>query len=201
MIQTEVQPEPIANEGTERIQEPFSTEPEISLLDILVLLVERKRFIVRFVVAVALVSIVVSLLLPVRYEAKIVLLPPQQNSSVGSSLTGQLGGALGALGPLASGSLGLKNPADMYVSLLMSRTVEDGMIERFGLMKEYHAKLKSTARKEFENRTKVVAGSKDGLIRITLEDGDPRRAAELANGYVDEFRKLSATLAITEAAR
>jgi uncharacterized protein involved in exopolysaccharide biosynthesis len=201
MIQTEVQPEPIVNEGNERIQEPFATEPEISLLDILVLLVERKRFIVRFVIAVFLISIVVSLLLPVRYEAKIVLLPPQQNSSVGSSLTGQLGGALGALGALASGSLGLKNPADMYVSLLMSRTVEDGMIERFGLMQEYHAKRMSTARKEFESRTKVVAGSKDGLIRITLEDGGPKRAAELANGYVDEFRKLSATLAITEAAR
>ena len=47
----------------------------------------------------------------------------------------------------------------------------------------------------------MVAGSKDGLIRITLEDGDPKRAAELANGYVEEFRKLSETLAITEAAR
>ena len=43
--------------------------------------------------------------------------------------------------------------------------------------------------------------AKDGLIRITLEDGDPKRAAELANGYVEEFRKLSASLAITEAAR
>jgi uncharacterized protein involved in exopolysaccharide biosynthesis len=75
------------------------------------------------------------------------------------------------------------------------------MIKRFGLMQEYHAKRMSGARKQFENRTKVVAGSKDGLIRITLEDGDPKRAAELANGYVDEFRKLSATLAITEAAR
>jgi len=34
-----------------------------------------------------------------------------------------------------------------------------------------------------------------------VEDHDPKRAAELANGYVDEFRKLSASLAITEAAR
>ena len=87
-------------------------------------------------------AIVVSLLLPVRYEAKIVLLPPAQNSSIGSSLLGQLGslGALGSLASLAGGSLGLKNPADMYVSLLTSRTVEDAMIQRFGLMKEYHAK-------------------------------------------------------------
>ncbi len=201
MIQTEIQTEPIINERIERNADPFADQTDISLLDILVLLVERKRFILHFVLAAFVLAIVVSLLLPVRYEAKIVLLPPQQNSSVGSSLTGQLGGALGALGALASGSLGLKNPADMYVSLLMSRTVEDGMIERFGLMQEYHAKRMSAARKEFENRAKVVAGSKDGLIRITLEDGDPKRAAELANGYVEEFRKLSETLAITEAAR
>jgi tyrosine-protein kinase Etk/Wzc len=201
MIQTEIQTEPILNESIERSADPFTNETDISFLDVLVLLVERKRFILRFMLAVFVLAIVVSLLLPVRYEAKIVLLPPQQNSSVGSSLTGQLGGALGALGALASGSLGLKNPADMYVSLLMSRTVEDGMIKRFGLMQEYHAKRISGARKQFESRTKVLAGSKDGLIRITLEDGDPKRAAELANGYVDEFRKLSETLAITEAAR
>ncbi len=75
------------------------------------------------------------------------------------------------------------------------------MIHRFDLMKEYHAKRMSQARKEFGNRASVLANSKDGLIRITMEDGDPKRSAELANGYVEEFRKLSASLAITEAAR
>lgn len=197
MIHTETQPEPIVNE---RNQEP---ETEVSLLDILVLLLERKRFIVRFVVGAAASAIVVSLLLPVRYEAKIVLLPPAQSSSIGSSLLGQLGniGALGSLASLAGGGLNLKNPADMYVSLLTSRTVEDAMIRRFGLMQEYHEKRMSQTRKEFEHRTTAVAGTKDGLIRLTVEDGDPKRAAELANGYVEEFRKLSGSLAITEAAR
>ena len=89
----------------------------------------------------------------------------------------------------------------MYVSLLTSRTVEDAMIQRFGLMQEYHEKRMSDARKAFERRSTAVAGSKDGLIRLTVEDGDPKRAAELANGYVEEFRKLSGSLAITEAAR
>ena len=95
MIHTETQPEPIVNE---RNLEP---ETEVSLLDILVVLLERKRFIVRFVLGAAALAIVVSLLLPVRYEAKIILLPPAQNSSIGSSLMGQLGG-VGALGSLAS---------------------------------------------------------------------------------------------------
>jgi tyrosine-protein kinase Etk/Wzc len=186
----------------EKAVETSRTETEVSLLDFLVFLVARKRFIMRFVLGAAMLAIVVSFLLPVRYEAKVVLLPPAQDSSVGSALFGQMGGmgSLGALASLASGNI-LKNPADMYVSLLTSRTVEDATIQRFGLMAEYDTELMSSTRKVFERRTTVTAGSKDGLIRITLEDGDPKRAAELANGYVDEFRKLSASLAITEAAR
>jgi capsule polysaccharide export protein KpsE/RkpR len=161
---------------------------------------------VRFVVGAALLATIVALVLPVRYEGKVVLLPPAQSSSIGSGLLSQLGGvgAMGSLGSLASlagGGLSLKNPADMYVALLTSRTVEDAMINDFGLMQEYKEKRISDARKELERRTTAVAGTKDGLIRLTVEDHDPKRAAELANGYVDEFRKLSASLAITEAAR
>jgi tyrosine-protein kinase Etk/Wzc len=89
----------------------------------------------------------------------------------------------------------------MYVSLLTSRTVEDAVIQRFGLMSEYKQKKLSDTRKELERRTTAVAGAKDGLIRLTIEDGDRQKAADLANGYVEEFRKLSASLAITEAAR
>jgi tyrosine-protein kinase Etk/Wzc len=173
------------------------------MLDFVVLIAERKRFVIRFVLGAALLATVVAFVLPIRYEAKIVLLPPSQNSSIGSSLLGQLGslGSLGSLATLAGGSLGLKNPADQYVSFLTSRTVEDAMIQRFDLMKEYHEKRMSDTRKDFERRTTAVAGTKDGLIRISVEDRDPKRAAELANGYVEEFRKLSASLAITEAAR
>src|ERR1700688_1916569 len=200
MVRTATQPERHVNEGS---IDAFRTETEVSLLDILVLLLENKRFIFRFVLGSAVAASVVALLLPIRYEAKIVLMPPAQNSSIGSALLGQLGnmGALGSLASLAGGGLGIKNPADMYVALLTSRTVEDAMIQRFGLMEEYKAKRVSDARKEFEGRTTAVAGTKDGLIRLSVEDHDPKRAAELANGYVEEFRKLSASLAITEAAR
>jgi tyrosine-protein kinase Etk/Wzc len=203
MIQAETQHETIAEE---REIDPSPVEAETSMLDMLVLLLEHKRFIVRFVLGAALLATLVAFLLPVRYEARIVLLPPAQNSSIGASLLGQMGGmgglgSLGSLAALAGGSLGIKNPADMYVSLLTSRTVEDAMIQRFGLMQEYHEKRISDARKEFEKRTAVVAGVKDGLIRLSLEDRDPKRAADMANGYVEEFRKLSATLAISEAAR
>jgi uncharacterized protein involved in exopolysaccharide biosynthesis len=106
MIQTEIQTEPIAHE---KEAAPSRTETEVSALDILVLLAGRKRFIVRFVLGAAVLATVVSFLLPVRYEAKIVLLPPTQNSSMGSALLGQLGtrGSLGSLAALAGGGLGI----------------------------------------------------------------------------------------------
>lgn len=201
------QPDSIIVEDNASLDEGVVTE--VSLLDISVLLVRDRRFILRFVAGAALLSIIISLVLPVKYEAKVVLMPPQpQTSSMASALLSGLGGvgsvgSLGSLGSLAGGlgSLGIKTQSDLYVSLLKTRTVEDAMIRRFNLMSEYRLKRMSDARKEFERRTTVLAGTKDNLITITLEDRNPERAAQLANGYVEEFRKLSASLAITEAAR
>ena len=71
--------------------------------------------------------------------------------------------------------------------------------QQFGLMQEYNKRYLSDARKKFEHYASVDGSGKDGLIHISVEDHDPRRAAELANGYVDQFRELSERLAITEA--
>jgi tyrosine-protein kinase Etk/Wzc len=200
MIPTEVQTETTLDENSPDLFRMQNNEA--SVLDMLVLLSRRRRFILRFVAVSAVLAVILALLLPVKYEAKTVLLPPAQNSSIGTSLM-ELGnaGSLGSLAALAGGSFGLKNPSDMYVALLTSRTVEDAVIRRFGLMQEYHLKRMTDTRKRLENNTTAVAGTKDGLIRLTVEDHDANRAAALANGYVEEFRRLSASLAITEAAR
>jgi uncharacterized protein involved in exopolysaccharide biosynthesis len=105
------------------------------------------------------------------------------------------------LGALAGGSLGLKNPNDMFVAMFKSRTVEDAMVQHFGLMQEYRAKYPSDARKAFESYAAVDGSAKDGMIHISVEDRDPRRAADLANGYVDQFRIQSQHLAIGEASQ
>ncbi len=173
---------------------------EISLLDLLIVLAERKRIILWVTAVFAVVAIIISLVLPKRYTASVVLLPPQQNSSMGAALASQLGN-LGGMASLAGSSLGLKSPADMYVAMLKSRTVEDAMVQHFSLMQEYDQRYPSDARRALEKHATVDGGGKDGLIRISIEDRDPNRAAELANGYVDQFRRLSEHLAITEASQ
>ncbi len=171
---------------------------EISILDLLIVLAERRRIILLVTATFAVLSIVISLLLPKWYTASAVLLPPQQNSSLSSLLSSQLGG-LGSVAALAGGSLGIKNPNDMFVAMLKSQTVEDNMVHDFDLQREYHQRLVSGARKAFENHTTVDGNGKDGLIHISVEAKSPERAAQLANGYVDEFRKLSRSMAFTEA--
>jgi uncharacterized protein involved in exopolysaccharide biosynthesis len=175
-------------------------DDEISSLDLLIGLAERKRIIFGVTAVFTIGAIIISLALPPRYTAKVTLLPPQQSSSMGAALASQLGN-LGGMAALAGGGLSLKNPNDMFVALFKSRTVEDDMVQRFGLMQEYRAKYPSDARKTFEKRASVDGSGKDGLIHISVEDRDPKRAADVANGYVDQFRLQSRHLAITEASQ
>jgi uncharacterized protein involved in exopolysaccharide biosynthesis len=172
---------------------------EFSLVDLLIVLAKRKRLIFWVTAGFAVAAIIISLLLPAKYTATVTLLPPQQNSSMGAQLAAQLG-SMGSLAQMAGGGSSLlKNPNDMFVAMLKSRTVEDAMISRFELMREYNKKYLSDTRKAFEQHATVDGSGKDGLIHISVEDRDPRRAAALADGYVEAFRGLSQKLAITEA--
>jgi tyrosine-protein kinase Etk/Wzc len=178
---------------------PYSKERDVSLIDVLIVMARRKWVILGTAFAAALVSAVIALLLPNQYTAETVLLPPGQNSSMGATAISQLGAS--SLASLAGGSLSLKNPGELYVSLLRTRTVEDAVIQRFGLVARYKVKREVDARKSLEKHAAVSLGVKDGLIRIAVTDYDPEIAAAIANGYVEEFRKQSANLAITEAAQ
>jgi tyrosine-protein kinase Etk/Wzc len=191
------------SELNEHVDSPSATEEAghgakegdfFSLLDLLIVLAERKRIIFGVTAAFAILMTVYSLTLPNVYTATVTLLPPQQNSS-SAGLSSQLGGLASLTG------FGLKGPNDMYISMLRSRVVEDAMVQRFGLMKEYHTGLLSDASAALQNHAIMDGYNRDGLIRISIVDRDPRRAAELANGYVDQFRILSQHLAITEASQ
>jgi tyrosine-protein kinase Etk/Wzc len=189
-----------AKNGAPMANKPAIDESEISLLDLLIFVAERKVMLFRVTGIVTLLAIVTALVLPIRYTATVTLLPPQESTSMGAALASQLGN-LGGVAALAGGGLGIKNPNDRYVAMLQSRTVEDGMVNRFSLMQEYHKRYLSDARKTFESRTTVEGSGKDGLIHISIQDHDPRRASELANGYIDQFRDLTQHLAIGEASQ
>jgi tyrosine-protein kinase Etk/Wzc len=161
--------------------------------------IKWKRLVVCTMIAIIVLASAVALLLPKRYTATIVILPPQQSGSAAAAMMAQLGSA--GTAAAAAGGLGVKNPNDQQIAFLRSRIVEDAIVERFHLQALYHAKYVSRARKHWEKVTKADNGLKDGLIRLSVTDRDPHRAAEMANAWVEEYRRFSATLAITEASQ
>src|SRR6266852_6003979 len=176
------------------------TEDEISLLDLLIVLDKHKRIVLGVPFVVAIAAAIISLFLSNIYTGTTRILPPQQSASAASALLNQLGGALGGLGGLAGGALGARNPNDLYVGMLKSRTVADNLIARFDLNKVYQQELQSNARIALQGNTAIAAG-RDGIITIEVDDKDAKRAAEHANAYVDELMKLTKVLAVTEASQ
>lgn len=174
--------------------EQLGAEDEISLLDLLQVVVENLRLLVLGSFGFGLFTLFVSFFITPTFTAKIQFLPPQQQQSSASALIQ----SLGAAGGLASAAAGLKNPADQYIAFLKTNSIQDGMIERFDLLKRYGAKFKQDARKELLNNTKFTGG-KDGIISIEVDNENPQMAADMANGYIDELKKLMTRLAVTEA--
>jgi uncharacterized protein involved in exopolysaccharide biosynthesis len=160
--------------------------------------VRHKKLVLFVAGAIVTLVFAIALLLPDRYTATVVLLPPQLSGSAGAVMMAQLSSMSAAAG---AGGLSIKNPNDQQVALIKSRIVEDAIVARFNLRALYGKHYVSSARKHWEKVTKVDNGLKDGLIRLAVTDRDPRRAADMANAWLDEYRHFTATLAITEASQ
>jgi uncharacterized protein involved in exopolysaccharide biosynthesis len=178
----------------------FDGSKESNFLERLIVLAERKKFILGFTVIAGALAATVAFLLPLTYEGTTKIMPPQQSQSVATAMLAQLN-PLGSLGAMAGNQLGLRNPSDLYVDMLRSRTVADDLIQRFSLMQVYHVKKMKDARLRLESSTSITVAPKDGVITVTVEDHDPQRATDLGNAYVEELEKLTQVLAVTEAGR
>lgn len=174
---------------------------EINLIDVLTQLAVRKWLIAKITGIAALAGVILAFALPARYTALTKLMPPQQSPSTASMMMNQLANSgAGSLAAIAGGGLSLKNPNDIYVGLLNSRTVADAIIKRFNLEVVYHTKDMTEARKKLAKNTDV-SSEKNGFIAVSVTDKDKKRVAEIANAYTDELRILTKTLAVTEASQ
>lgn len=134
-----------------------------------------------------------SFALPKAYTARTVLLPPQQQQSAAVTALASLSPLVG----LAGG--GARSTSDQYLALMRSQTLSSRIVDRFELAKVYDTRSGSPTLAELAGRVRVTSGKRDGLITIEVDDMLPRRSAEMANAYVDELRRLTAELALTEA--
>jgi uncharacterized protein involved in exopolysaccharide biosynthesis len=167
------------------------------------LLWDHRRRLAR-VAAVALVlSGAIAFLIPKRYESVARLMPPEQPSSGAAMLAALAGhsvGGLSGLGSLAGLLGGGRTSTALFIDLLHSRTVADHLIDRFNLQHVYKKRYRIDTVKYLAHHTTVVDDKKSGVITITFNDTDPRRAQAITQAYLDELNRML-TLANTSSAR
>ena len=172
-------------------------DDEISLLEMLQVLWEHKWLLIGATLGAGVLAAGITLLMPNYYTATARILPPQQSNSSAAALLGQLGGLAAAAG---GNIAGIRNPNDLYVGMLKSRTVGDRLIEKFDLKTYFDEKYQMTTQKALEKASRISAG-KDGIIVIAVELKDSKLAADVANAYVEELIRLTGVLAVTEASQ
>jgi uncharacterized protein involved in exopolysaccharide biosynthesis len=180
-------------------REEEDNETKLDLMPVLLRVLENKRQVLYMAAAGILLGLCVAFALPKEYTGTVKLLPPQQTPSSSMLLANQLS-ASGLSGLGLQKSIGLKDPNEMYIGMLKSRTPADALIKQFRLVNAYHSRDYTAARRTLENNTDIKS-DKDGLFVISVVDKDRQRAADLANAYVEQLRALSQEMATTEASK
>ena len=192
------QPQPNAVTDTAAVSRSLGGrdgDDEISLLELVRPLAAHWKALLFGSVAAGLAALGITFLIPPTFTASTAFIPPQQNQSSAASALAALGPLAGLAGGAASG----RSSGEQYLTLLQSVTVSDRIVDQFKLIDVLEEKYRVDARRELANNVRVSLGKKDGLITVEVDDRSPQRASEMANRYVDELRRVTAKLAVTEA--
>ncbi|MCM2356635.1 MAG: Wzz/FepE/Etk N-terminal domain-containing protein [Geobacteraceae bacterium] len=188
---------PNINSRSSNPEPDVSLSTSVSLVDYLLVIVRHKRMILLTTFGAAFIMVIYTLLLPNIYTATAMIMAAEDDKAGMSAMMAQLGGLAG----IAGGSLGGPTKTDLYVSMLKSETVRDPIIDRFKLLDVYKAKFRSDVYAKLNSTAVINAGKKDGIISIAVSDKDPKRAAEMANGYVEELSRLATGLSMSGAGK
>ena len=168
---------------------------ELTMLDYVKILWERKWFIIWTVFISSIISVIIALVLPKTYRASAVLMPPAQS---------QGSGILSSLSNLPIGGL-ISQSGDeslSFIAILKSRTVMEEIVNRYGLIDVYESKNIEEAVRVLRDNTVFVV-EEEGTIRISThvstdwfhpdEQEEVARilAANMANDFVEQLDIVS----------
>lgn len=158
----------------------------------LLVLLRWRRLIVLNTLAITVLALVVSLILPKSYTGVARLLPPAGDEDVfGLSGTGLLGSSpAGRLGRLAriSAMTSEGTPSDIMVGILGSRSIMDRVAAECSIGYYYRIKPAKTEaiRRQLAALSKFRVGD-EGIVTILTTAKTPSLAAKIANTYVAQL--------------
>jgi capsule polysaccharide export protein KpsE/RkpR len=171
------------------------------------LLWDSRAFLLRAALCAFLASALIAVLISNRYRSVTRLMPPDGQSATGLGILaalsgkGSMGTGMNGFGGIASDLLGVKSSGALFVGIVGSQTVQDRLIKEFNLQHVYRESKIEDARKDLEEHTEVSEDRKSGIITITVIDRDPKRAAAIAQAYVEELDRLVAQVSTSSARR
>ncbi len=151
--------------------------PPDSLLDILRLLYRWRVKLIGAALAIAALTVVITLFMPDYYRSETVFYAASTDMANPDDLFGPVGRGIEYFGTGAD--------RDRLLTIAGSTPFLDRMIDSFGLMTRYdidssHPKAREQARLRFGDHYEIIETKYDG-IRISVEDKDPAMAAAMAN--------------------
>jgi capsule polysaccharide export protein KpsE/RkpR len=144
-----------------------------------------------------------------KYEATTQLMPPDSSSSSSglnalAPIIGKMSGSAGVAGDmLGLGDVmsGGKSSGALFTKVLESQTIQQKLIEDFGLIKHYHVSYLEDARKKLTSRTTILEDKKSSVLTISVRDRDRDLALKLATAYIAELDRVMTKVATSAAGR
>jgi tyrosine-protein kinase Etk/Wzc len=160
----------------------------------------RHRVSVAAALAIALVlAVFATIMLPKKYDATASLVTPRENVSAG--ILSGLATASGMLQQVPTSlPASLAPNRDLIVGVLKSRAVAQAVSDRFALATRFKVRYPGDAVKRLQDAT-TISISREGVVSVTVEDTDPKLAADMANFYVEEVDRRVAQYSMGEAGR
>ncbi|MFA5645926.1 MAG: GNVR domain-containing protein [Candidatus Ratteibacteria bacterium] len=137
-------------------------------------------------IALVTVGVLAYLMMPKHYKAMTTILKPLDTTDTIAIVRGK------------STSETADSSSELFMSILKSRSVYDGLIDRFELKKVYRRQNRDRVREILQEKM-TIASDNPRVIRISVVDQDPERAAEMANYVWFSLDRLLQELTVTAA--
>jgi capsule polysaccharide export protein KpsE/RkpR len=155
------------------------------------------------------IALLIVLLMPNHYQSTAQLMPPDMAPSTidligglaGLSSGGSVLGGGGGSGSGLSKLLGGVDQGEVFLGIMQSETLEDRLIDQFGLEAKFHDHTVEQARKDLESMVDLNVDRKSGIIGISVTDKNPVFASQLARAYVEQLNNLLSQVSNTTARR
>ena len=188
--------------------EEFDEEIEgtgFNILDYLIILAKHKKLILSITLPFALIAFLLTIPKNTFYQAEISMLPPQQQRM---SMSGDFVQQFGMFPGMLSNNYGKQ---ELLVEIVKSKTFANKIIEKFKLKNIYGAKNIIETRNTLLANVRIVPDytspipisfqGRSILTKIFVRDQNPQRAADIANGIVEELKAYVNDMTIADASR